>query len=42
MVLSGDKEESVKRVAEIVGVDEYCAKLLPEDKYEKLKDIALN
>lgn len=39
IILSGDKEESVKHIAEFVGVDEYYAKLMPEEKYEKLKTL---
>lgn len=32
VLLSGDKESTVKEVAEIVGIKEYHAKLLPQDK----------
>ena len=39
-ILSGDGEKSVSRVAKAVGVDEHYSKLLPEDKYNKLKNIS--
>lgn len=32
VILSGDREEAVRRVANIVGSDRYIASLLPEDK----------
>ena len=38
-ILSGDREENVKRVANEVGVDEACFALTPEQKYEKLESI---
>lgn len=39
IMLSGDKEDNVKRVAEQVNIDEYYAQLLPIDKVQKLKEI---
>ena len=38
-ILSGDKEENARRVAEKVGVDEVWAELTPEQKYERLEKI---
>ena len=38
-ILSGDREDNVKRVANEVGVDEACFALTPEQKYEKLESI---
>ncbi len=37
ILLSGDKEESVKLTANEIGIDKSYAKLLPQDKYEYLK-----
>ena len=39
VILSGDREENVRRVANSVGVDEAHFGLLPEQKYEKLKKL---
>lgn len=36
VILSGDREESVKRVADEVGADSYCASLLPADKQKTI------
>ena len=38
-MLSGDRVDKVKGVADIVGIENYEAELLPEDKYNKLKKI---
>ena len=38
-ILSGDREENVKRVAESVGIDEAHFALSPEEKYLKLESI---
>ncbi len=38
-ILSGDREESVLRVAAELGIDEALGSLLPEDKYARLEDI---
>ena len=38
-ILSGDREENVKRVSKKVGVDEAEFELTPEQKYEKLEQI---
>lgn len=38
-ILSGDKRESVERVANALGIGEVCAELLPEDKYRELERI---
>ena len=39
MMLTGDAEDSAKAVAAEVGIDEVHAKLLPQDKLEKLQKI---
>ena len=36
-ILTGDSEETAKQVAEYTGVDNYSAKLLPENKVSELK-----
>ncbi len=38
-ILSGDKEESVRSVAEELGIDEYHAELTPEGKFLLLEEI---
>lgn len=38
-ILSGDREENVKRVAATVGIDEAGYSLTPEEKYERLEAI---
>ena len=38
-MLSGDKKENALKVASDVGIDNVYGDLLPEDKYEKLKEI---
>ncbi|MBQ8302064.1 MAG: cadmium-translocating P-type ATPase [Clostridia bacterium] len=38
-ILSGDREENVKRVASAVEVDEACFTLTPEQKYERLEEL---
>lgn len=39
VILSGDREENVQRVAGAVGVDESYAALSPEQKYKRLKGL---
>ena len=36
-ILSGDERASVERVAHMVGIDEFSASLLPEEKYQMLE-----
>ena len=38
-MLTGDGEESAKAVAKEVGIDEVYAKLLPQDKLQKLQEV---
>ena len=38
-ILSGDREENVRRVADSVGIDEACSSLTPEEKYKHLEGI---
>ncbi|ANQ48258.2 copper-translocating P-type ATPase [Flammeovirga sp. MY04] len=38
MMLTGDNQQTAKFVAEHVGVDEYQAECMPEDKLEKVKE----
>ena len=38
-ILTGDEENNAKEVAETIGADEYYAKLMPQDKLEKLNAI---
>ncbi len=40
VMLTGDEEKIAKDAAENIGIDEYCAQLLPRDKVEKLEEIA--
>ncbi|MBS3164851.1 cadmium-translocating P-type ATPase [Candidatus Woesearchaeota archaeon] len=37
VVLSGDNQEAVKRVADLLGIDEYTGSLLPEEKVERVR-----
>ncbi len=39
LMLSGDKEQNAKKVAEELSLDNYYAELLPDQKAEKLKEI---
>jgi len=39
ILLSGDKQESVESTAKEVGIDKSFAKLLPQDKYEYIKNL---
>jgi Cu2+-exporting ATPase len=39
MMLTGDNEQVAKWVSEEIGLDEYFAEVLPEEKAEKVKDI---
>ncbi len=38
-IISGDKEENVKRVAELSGVKGYFSEFSPSEKYNKLKEL---
>ena len=38
-ILTGDEENNAKETAETIGADEYYAKLMPQDKLEKLNTI---
>ena len=38
-ILSGDREESVRRVSAAVGIDEIGTQLTPEEKYNRLENI---
>ena len=42
IILSGDKRESVAAVADALGIKEYYAELLPEEKYSRLEEILEN
>ena len=39
VMLTGDNEKIAKRIADEVGIDEYHAELLPEDKVSKIEEI---
>ncbi len=39
-LLSGDRKEAVRQVAEQIGIDEYRAELLPEQKVEAMQSLA--
>ena len=39
VMLTGDNEKIAKRIAEEVGIDEYHAELLPQDKVTKIEEI---
>ncbi|TBR08578.1 MAG: cation-translocating P-type ATPase [Candidatus Nitrosotenuis sp.] len=39
VMLTGDNEKIAKRIAEEVGIDEYHAELLPQDKVSKIEEI---
>ena len=39
VMLTGDTSQSAKTIAEQTGVEEYHAKLLPEDKVERLEEV---
>ena len=39
IMLSGDKEDSVKAVSAIIGINEYYSELLPQDKVEKVEEV---
>jgi P-type Cu2+ transporter len=38
-MITGDSEEAAKRVANELGLDEYFARVLPEDKVQKVRDL---
>ncbi|MBU6370570.1 MAG: cadmium-translocating P-type ATPase [Patescibacteria group bacterium] len=38
-MITGDSEETAKQVAEELGLDEYFARILPEDKVRKVKEL---
>ncbi|NLY50062.1 MAG: cadmium-translocating P-type ATPase [Firmicutes bacterium] len=40
LLLTGDEEQTAKRVAEVLGLDDYYAGLLPEDKVRKVEELA--
>jgi len=42
IVLSGDKEDSAKKICSDLGIKEYYSELLPEDKVSKLEEIIKN
>lgn len=39
LMLTGDNEKTAKRIAENVGIDEYHAEMLPDDKVSKIEEI---
>ncbi len=39
VILTGDREEPAKRMGEAVGVDEVYARLLPQDKLDRLREL---
>lgn len=39
MMLTGDSQATAQRVARLVGVDDYAADLMPEDKLNKIKQL---
>ena len=39
MMLTGDNQATAQRVASLVGVDDYAAELMPEDKLNKIKQL---
>ena len=39
MMLTGDNQATAQRVARLVGVDDYAAELMPEDKLNKIKQL---
>ena len=39
VMLTGDTKQCAERIAEVTGVENYYAKLLPDDKVEKLKEV---
>lgn len=39
VILTGDREEPAKRMGETVGVDEVYARLLPQDKLDRLREL---
>lgn len=38
-MLTGDAEDAARRVSETLGLDEYHARLLPDEKLQKLEQI---
>ena len=42
VMLTGDNKENAKEVCDKLGIDEYYAELLPQDKVSKLEDILEN
>ncbi len=39
VMITGDSEETAKKVADELGLDEYFARVLPEDKVKKVKEL---
>ncbi len=39
VLLSGDMNEKVEKVSEVLGIDDYKAQLLPQDKYQILEEL---
>lgn len=39
VMLTGDNARAAAAIAQAIGIDEYCADLLPENKVEKLKEL---
>lgn len=40
-MITGDKEKTAKTVAEKLGIDEFEAGVLPEDKHERIKALKI-
>ncbi|MDQ0287182.1 Cd2+/Zn2+-exporting ATPase [Desulfofundulus luciae] len=42
IMLTGDEERTARRVAETLGMDQYYAQLLPEDKVQRVEELKAN